>query len=51
MAVKCFQNFEDAERERSVLEEIRKYTLDCPGIVQYYGMKKIIIELIKRNIN
>ena len=26
------------------LEDIRKCTLDCPGIVKYYGMKQIKIE-------
>ena len=41
MAVKCFKNKENAERESNMLEEIRKFTLHSPGIIEYYGTKKI----------
>ena len=44
VAVKCFKNREDAENEHKRLDDIRKCTLHCPGIVEYYGMKQIEIE-------
>ena len=41
VAVKCFQNQVDAEKEYQIFEEVRRLTLSCPGIIEYYGMKKL----------
>ena len=44
LAVKCFKNKEDAENEHKRLYDIRKCTLHCPGLVEYYGMREMEIE-------
>lgn len=45
MAVKCYKNKEEAEEESSILGQIKQLTKDCQGIVPYYGMKRLIIQL------
>ena len=37
----------EAQEESSVLDKIKNITEECPGIVPYYGMKKMIIEFYK----
>ena len=43
-AVKCFQEKEKAEEENNLMERICQLIPNCPGILQYYGMKKLNIE-------
>ena len=46
LAVKCYKIKQGAEEEKKILDQIKTLTKDCPGIVPYYGMKKLQIELI-----
>ena len=46
MAVKCYTDKNKACKEASVLNKIKQLTQNCQGIVPYYGMKKLLIELI-----
>ena len=43
LAVKYYSNKLKAEEENEILEKIAKIK-DCPNIIPYYGMKKLIIE-------
>ena len=45
MAVKCYTNKEKAIEEGNVLSKIKQLTQNCPGILPYYGIKKMLIEL------
>ena len=45
MTVKCYMDKEKAIEEDKVLRKIKQLTQNCPGIVQYFGMKKMLIEL------
>lgn len=46
MAVKIYKDKEEAKKEGIILNKIKKLTQDCPGIVPYYGIKKLIIDTI-----
>ena len=41
LALKCFNddNESKAKAESKILDEINKSMLNCPGIIEYYGMK------------
>ena len=43
LAIKCYKDRLKAEEEHEILEKIKKIK-DCPSIIPYYGMKKLIIE-------
>ena len=45
MTVKCYTNKEKAIEEDKVLRKIKQLTQNCPGIVPYFGMKKMLIKL------
>ena len=45
MTVKCYTEKEKATEEDKVLRKIKQLTQSCPGIVPYFGMKKMLIEL------
>ena len=45
MAVKCYTDKDKAIEEDKVLIKIKQLTQNCPGILPYYGMKKMLIEL------
>ena len=45
MAVKCYTDKDKAMAEVNILSKIMKLIKNCPGIVPYYGMKKMLIEL------
>ena len=45
MAVKCYTDKDKAMEEDSFLSKIKQFTQNCSGIVSYYGMKKMLIEL------
>ena len=41
LALKCFNDDNEigAKAESKILDEINKLMLNCPGIIEYYGMK------------
>ena len=41
MAVKIIRNKLEAENEKKNLEKADEIASGCPGIVPYYGMKKL----------
>ena len=41
MAVKIIRDKIEAEKEKNVLEKVDVIASGCPGIVPYYGMKKL----------
>ena len=43
MAVKIYKNKDEANQEGIILNKIKKITQDCPSIVLYYGIKKLMI--------
>ena len=43
--MKCFKNQDKAIEENNNLERIHKLMPNCPGTIQYYGMKKLKIEV------
>ena len=45
MAVKYYTDKEKAIEEDNALSKIKQLTQNCSGIMPYYGMKKILIEL------
>ena len=45
ITVKCYTDKEKAIEEDKVLRKIKQLTKNCPGIVPYFGMKKMLIEL------
>ena len=45
MTVKCYTDKEKAIEEDKVLIKIKQLTQNCLGIVPYFGMKKMLIEL------
>ena len=45
MTVKCYTDKEKAIEEDKVLRKIKQLTQNCPGIVPYFGMKKMLIKL------
>ena len=44
MAVKCYTDKNKAIKENNALSKIKQLTQNCPGILPYYGMNKILIE-------
>eukprot|EP00828_Plagiopyla_frontata_P005849 TRINITY_DN12441_c0_g1_i1.p3 TRINITY_DN12441_c0_g1~~TRINITY_DN12441_c0_g1_i1.p3 ORF type:complete len:221 (-),score=23.32 TRINITY_DN12441_c0_g1_i1:740-1402(-) len=44
LAVKCYTDKLKAEEENEMLEKIQQIK-DCPSIIPYYGMKKLIIQI------
>ena len=45
MTVKYYLDKDKAIKEGNILNKIKQLTQNCPGIVPYYGMKKMLIEL------
>ena len=45
MTVKFYTGKDKAIEEDKVLSKIKQLTQNCTGIVPYYGMKKMLIEL------
>eukprot|EP00828_Plagiopyla_frontata_P038025 TRINITY_DN498_c0_g1_i8.p1 TRINITY_DN498_c0_g1~~TRINITY_DN498_c0_g1_i8.p1 ORF type:complete len:547 (+),score=60.82 TRINITY_DN498_c0_g1_i8:75-1715(+) len=45
LAVKIFQYEEEIEREKEAIESIQTIAGNCPGIIKYYGMKQLDIEI------
>ena len=45
LAVKCFTEEKKAKEENAILQQILSLVPSCPGIILYYGMKKLNIEL------
>ena len=45
MAVKCYTDKDKAIEEDKILSKIKQLTQNCLGILPYYGMKKMLIEL------
>ncbi len=41
MAVKIIRDKTEAEKEKNILEKIDVIASVCPGIVPYYGTKKL----------
>ena len=41
MAVKIIRNNFEAEKEKNNLDKVDVIASGCPGIVPYYGMKKL----------
>ena len=45
MAAKCYTDKDNAIEEDKILSKIKQLTQNCLGILPYYGMKKMLIEL------
>ena len=45
MAMKFYTDEDKAIEEGNFLSKIKQLTQNCPGIVPYYGMKKMLIGL------
>ena len=43
VALKCFEKESAAQQEHALYEKILSKVSCCPGIMQYYGMKKLQI--------
>ena len=41
LTVKFFKNQDKPKEENNILEIIHKLIPNCPGTIQYYGMKKL----------
>ena len=44
LAVKCFKDDSKAIEENTLMEKISNLVPECPGIIKYYGMKKLNIK-------